>query len=283
MPACISSLDSNALALRLAELAGEERKVQADFLLHLAEFEARRAYVEAGYSSLWGYCLEVLHLREGAAGRRIGAMRVLVRFPRLEGALRDGRLSLSTVVVLAPVLTDENVNALLARAAFRTKREVEELVVSLEPRTAPTPGIRKLSGRAPAGEPASLALEVRAAAPDRASDAVEERAEPAAIAASIAETRSPPAPAIDRRRRAELEPVAQDRWSLRATVDRAFKDDLETLRRLLAHKIPDGDLTKVLHEAIRCATERHGKRRGAVPPARTTSRPTPPSRKTRAP
>jgi len=124
MPAPIpASLDSNALALRLAELAGEEREVQVDFLLHLAEFDARRAYLEAGHSSLWAYCLEVLHLREGASGRRIGAMRVLVRFPRLEAALRDGRLSLSTIVVLGPVLTHENLDALLARAAFRAEDE----------------------------------------------------------------------------------------------------------------------------------------------------------------
>ncbi len=94
MPTAIpSSLDSHALALRLSELAGEEREVQADFLLHLAVFDARRAYLEAGHSSLWSYCLEVLHLREGAAGRRIGAMRVLTRFPCLEAALREGRLS----------------------------------------------------------------------------------------------------------------------------------------------------------------------------------------------
>ena len=152
MPAPVpSSLDSNALALRLAELAGEEREereVQVDFLLHLAVFDARRAYLEAGHSSLWAYCLEVLHLREGAAGRRIGAMRVLVRFPRLEAALRDGRLALSTLIILGPVLTEENLDALLASAAFRTKREVEELVVSLRPRPAPAPGIRKLAAKA---------------------------------------------------------------------------------------------------------------------------------------
>jgi hypothetical protein len=36
---------------------------------------------------------------------------------------------------------------------------------------------------------------------------------------------------------------------------------------LLSHKIPDGDLAAVLHEAIRCGIEKHGKRRGAVAPA----------------
>jgi hypothetical protein len=40
---------------------------------------------------LWDYLLRVLHLREGAAFRRIAAMRVLRRLPVVAEALRDGR------------------------------------------------------------------------------------------------------------------------------------------------------------------------------------------------
>jgi 5-methylcytosine-specific restriction endonuclease McrA len=69
--------------------------------------------------------------------------------------------------------------------------------------------------------------------------------------------------------------VTDSQWSLRVTIDRACKEDLETLASLLAHKIPDGDLAAVLHEAIRCAVEKHGKRRGAVAPAKKVSRKTP--------
>jgi hypothetical protein len=68
-----SSLDSAALAGRLRDLAGDERNVPVDFLLHLDEFDRRRAYLEVGYGSLWEYCLRALHLREGAAGRRIAS------------------------------------------------------------------------------------------------------------------------------------------------------------------------------------------------------------------
>ena len=101
-----ASLATKDLARRLSELAGDERNVLVDFLLHLAEFDSRRAYLDAGYRSLWEWCLSVLHLREGAAGRRIAAMKVLRQFPRLEAPLRDGRLSGSTVTLLAPLLTD---------------------------------------------------------------------------------------------------------------------------------------------------------------------------------
>ncbi|WP_242361911.1 MULTISPECIES: HNH endonuclease, partial [Anaeromyxobacter] len=34
--------------------------------------------------------------------------------------------------------------------------------------------------------------------------------------------------------------------------------------------VPDGDLAAVLHEAIRCAIQKHGKRKGAVAPERKT-------------
>ena len=140
-----SSLDARSLARRLGELAGEERHVQVEFLLHLGEFDRRRAWLELGYGSLWTWCLEVLHLREGAAGRRIGAMKVLRRFPGLADALRDGRLCLSTLVLLGQVLTEENVDELVAPAAFRTMAEVDHLVASRKPRPAPREGIRKLS------------------------------------------------------------------------------------------------------------------------------------------
>ncbi len=151
-----ASLDSSVLAVRLRELAGEERNVQVDFLLHLDEFDRRRAFVEAGHASLWAYCLKVLHLREGATGRRIQAMRVLRRFPSLEAPLRDGRVCLSTVALLGQVLTDENADDLVARAAYRTRAEVEHLVVSIQARTAPRAGIRKLPERAPAQASAAL-------------------------------------------------------------------------------------------------------------------------------
>ncbi|WP_242360615.1 HNH endonuclease [Anaeromyxobacter sp. SG17] len=266
-----ASLESNALAIRLRELAGEERAVQVDFLLHLNEFDRRRAFVEVGHASLWAYCLEALHLREGAAGRRIQAMRVLRRFPILEASLRDGRLCLSTVALLGQVLTEENVDHLLTRAAFRTRSEVEHLVASVQSRTAPRAGLRKLPERAPAT--VSIPLELP--------EAERSEAATAATAPAPAEPTLDPGPAtgslpetslvhVQPKRRAETLAVSESHWSLRVTLDRACKEDLETLRSLLSHKVPDGDLAAVLHEAIRCAIEKHGKRKGAVAPERKT-------------
>ncbi len=255
----LSSLDARSLARRLGELAGEERHVQVEFLLHLDEFDRRRAWLELGYGSLWTWCLEVLHLREGAAGRRIGAMKVLRRFPGLAGALRDGRLCLSTLALLGQVLTEENADELVARAAFRTMAEVDHLVASLKPRPAPREGIRKLP------EPGRTAPE--ASKPVTTSTSKGEAVAGPGTASLPAE---PPPALIEahRPRTAEMRAVSEGQWSLRATIDRACKDDLETLTMLLSHKVRRGDLAAVLHEAIRCGLEKHGKRKGAVRPGR---------------
>jgi 5-methylcytosine-specific restriction endonuclease McrA len=264
-----ASLDSTALSRRLGELAGHERKVQVEFLLHLEEYDRRRAWAEAGYPSLWEWCLRVLHLREGAAGRRIAAMRVLRRLPRLAKALRDGRLSLSTVTLLGPVLTEENREEVLARAAYLTKAETEHLVVSLQPRTAPKEGLRLLSPSRAVSSPSSAA-QVSSAAPPRETPPPHQ--EPPAL--TNPPDRCHPRPSS----RAILEPVSADTYSLRATVDSAFKKDLDQLKALLAHKFPDGDLGAVLREAVQCALAKHGKRKGAVEPSRKRKSPPPKER-----
>jgi 5-methylcytosine-specific restriction endonuclease McrA len=174
-------------------------------------------------------------------------MRVLRDFPELEAPLRDGRLSLTTAVTLRPVLTPENLDEMVARAAFKTDERTRHLVASLQPRPPPREGIRKLP--APAAG-------LTATAPDP-TEAPAAEPEPFALA--------PPARPQSR---PSLDPVSADQWSVRFTADAAFREDLETLKSLLSHKIPDGNLTAVLREAVRCAIARHGKRRGAVKPER---------------
>ena len=183
-------------------------------------------------------------------------MRVLRRFPALAGALREGRLCLSTLAALGSVLTAENCEEVVARAAFMTKAEVEHLVVSLQPRTAPREGLRHTSSASQSS-----------AAPRRSTPPPQQ--EPSASAnppdRGCRSEPPPPAPAPSR---PTLDPVSSSTYSLRVTLDADFKKDLDQLRSLLAHKVPDGDLGSVLHEAVKCALEKHGKRKGAVEPSR---------------
>jgi len=252
-----ASLDSAALSRRLSELAGHEREVQVEFLLHLEEYDRRRAFLEEGYDSLWAYCQRALLLREGPASLRINAMRVLRRFPAVSEMLRDGRLCLTTVRLLEPLLTDDSAPDLLARAAGKSKADVERLIVSIQPRAIPKEGVRKLADRSGAATAAALPL---AARPVELAATTDAPPEPVAI---------PPAPATVKR--ATLRAVAEDTFSLTVTVDTAFKAELDELKALLSHKIPSGNVGAVLREAVRCAIEKHGKRKGAVEPARKVS------------
>ncbi|MGC4000424.1 MAG: HNH endonuclease signature motif containing protein [Anaeromyxobacter sp.] len=257
----LDALDNSSLVAHLQSLAGDERGIKVECLLALAEVERRKFYLDLGYPSLWAFCREVLRLPEGGAWRRIAAMRLLSRFPSLEGPLREGRLSLTTLAMLREVMTEQNLEELVGQAAFKSKAEVERLVVTIQPREAPKDGVRRVAGPGPKAVVAAPAPAPAAPAPA-----------PEPALASSAATREPatepfvlsaPAPA-SAPSRPELHPVNAEQWSLRVTLDGAAHADLETLRELLSHKIPDGNLGDVLKEALRCAIEKHAKRKGAV-------------------
>jgi len=269
-PAALPSLSSAAIARRLTDLCRAERNLQADFLLHLAAFDERRAYLEAGYGSLWTYCLEALHLRESAAGRRIAAMKVLRRLPALEAPLRDGRLCLSTAALLGPVLTEENLERLVAQAAFKSKADTEKLLVSIQPRVAPAEGIRRL----PSSGSLALATGGAPGVAARSADVVELNAAAASSTTVGAQSPAPPAGATTARSvrgpdgdRAEIRPISDDLFSLRVTIDASCKAELDLLISLLSHSTR-GKLSAVLREAIRCAIAKHGKRKGLIEPER---------------
>ena len=117
-------LADDALTAELGLLAGREREATAAFIVHLAEFDARRLYEGAGYQSMFSYCRAVLRLSEDAAYNRIKAARAARLFPAIVAMLADGQLSPTTVRLLAPHLTVENHEALLAAAAGKGKHDV---------------------------------------------------------------------------------------------------------------------------------------------------------------
>src|SRR5262245_42713030 len=73
------------------------RRCTADLIALLAEVDARKLYHGEGYSSLFTYCTEALHLSEPAAYIRIAAARVVRRLPVVLGMLTNGDVSLTTI------------------------------------------------------------------------------------------------------------------------------------------------------------------------------------------
>src|SRR5262245_44497255 len=93
-----------------------ESNATALVLAHLAEVDARKLYLPAAYPSMFAYCVERLHLSEDAASKRIHAARAAHRFPALFEAVAKGWLHLCGVVLLAPYLSPENADELIAGA-----------------------------------------------------------------------------------------------------------------------------------------------------------------------
>ena len=79
----LAHVSDAALVRRLAELVVRDRVITATLLAYIAEVDARRLYVPAGYPSMHAYCVEALHLSENAAYRRIRAARTAREFPAL--------------------------------------------------------------------------------------------------------------------------------------------------------------------------------------------------------
>lgn len=140
----LQSLSDDELLRRLSDLLSQSRLVESDLIAHIAEVDERRLYASQASSSMFSYCTEVLNLSEDEAYERITASR---KYPMLLEMLRDGRLHLSGIGKLAPHLTEENCKSLLARAAHKTKRQIEELLVELSPKPDVPSLIRKLPDR----------------------------------------------------------------------------------------------------------------------------------------
>src|SRR5262245_35551205 len=85
-----ASLSDSELLAHTARAANVERQSTAELLALLAEVDLRRLYLGLGYSSLFTYCTQALHLSESAAYARITAARASRSLPSILTHLREG-------------------------------------------------------------------------------------------------------------------------------------------------------------------------------------------------
>ncbi len=124
-PSLPTDLSDRDLLVELERAAALERHVTARLIALLMEVDTRRLYAGQGYSSLFTYCVQRLHLSEHAAYLRIEAARSARRFPTIVDRLADGSLHLTAVSLLGPHLTPANHVVLLDSATHKSKRDVE--------------------------------------------------------------------------------------------------------------------------------------------------------------
>src|SRR3990172_2061302 len=137
-------LSNQELIDALPILVQRESQAIAELVAPLAEVDSRRLYRDQAFPSMHQYCVDALHLSEGAAYKRITAARTARRFPVILEMIAGGRLHLSAVCLLAPHLTEENHPTLLEAAVHRSKRRVELLMAERFPKPDVPQSIRKL-------------------------------------------------------------------------------------------------------------------------------------------
>ncbi|MGB8929883.1 MAG: HNH endonuclease, partial [Anaeromyxobacteraceae bacterium] len=254
------------LADRLASLLRREQGAMAEFLLALADFDAKRSWEELGYTSLFYFLHRGLKLSAGAAFHRKAAAELIQRFPEVAEPLRDGRLCLSSVVEVARVVTRENVAQALPRFFHTSKQEAKAVAAELAPREVlPQRVVLTAVARPAAANVAANKLPAPAAAPPLPTRALGQalhldetvRLQEAAPLVSLPAL-STPAPAP----RSSTEPLTADLRRLHVTVSRRFTDKLDAARDALSHSHPGADVETILEAGLDLLLERAAKRRG---------------------
>ena len=262
-----TQLSDAELIAEVTRFAGCEHEATAQLVAHLAELDARRLYLGAGFSSLFAYCCEVLRLSERETYNRIEAARAGRRFPMVFDLLAEGAVNLTTVRLLAPQLTDDNHRELLAAASHHSKRDVEELIARRFPRPDIASSLRKLP--APKSAPAPPADPTCDTAPPVASTEGAPPPQPAVILL-------PPA------RRDVVAPLAPDRYEVRFTASAGTREKLRLAQDLLRHALPTGDIAAIVDRALTALLEELARKKFAAvklpPRARGQSSTSPVSR-----
>src|SRR5262245_12045098 len=250
----LTHLSDGTLLRDLTALVARDRKTTAELLAHLAEVDARRLYLSAGYPSMHAYCEQKLRLSEDAANKRIRVARKAREVPALFGAIAEGRLHLSGVILLASHLTPDNADELIAAADRKSKAQIEMLIAARQPSTEELPMVETFTV-----EDAAARL---VAAPD-----------PSPVA-PVAKNQPAPGPAVAIPKRSKVEPIAQERYVLRACLGQGTLDKLRRVQSLLSHKIPNGDLPAVLDRILDLAIEQLEKKKfGASSKPRPSKKP----------
>ena len=230
------------LADHVVELEYNSRAVRhnaenAVFLSWLAEFDERRLFEGAGYTSMRQYCIQKSRMSEPIACNYIRVARAGRAFPTIFPALAEGRLHMCGVILLASSLTPDSADELLAAAAWKSKLEIDRM---LKDRAAPV------------SEPV-LPLSTPAAEPTWApSEPIDTKVEAQLFPGTPVPSTTPelPLPKEPPSLRGRVSPLSHGYSELSATLDDEATRALEDARALLGHSLPSGSIPHVIKRAL---------------------------------
>lgn len=252
-----STLGDRELLALMARISAAERTLTAHALAYLTDIQRRKLYAEAGYPSMFAYCVGELRYSEATAYRRLQSADALNRFPGILPLLKRGDLTVCALSIIAKHLTPENSGRLLDQAAGKSARDVLRLAATLAPRPDTSDSMRL----APAAKREAHSVETQdrhlAPSPGPSTEpapkpALSMEPEPS-VGQTPRRTDSPgepfhPAPNTPQPRPQTMTPRSPERVFFSFTGSEELRLVVKRLQELLWHKYPAGRLEDILLE-----------------------------------
>ena len=151
---CKTLSDSNLLQ-ELHNQVRTERESGIAVLHCLREIEIRQLHLKRGFGSLHEFLVTKLRYSDGAAHRRLNAMRLMRDLPQVEAKLSEGVVNLSTVSQLqdfiraevrreGPVTSAQKLE-LLESISGKSSRETQALLAERSPESAAPERVKMIS------------------------------------------------------------------------------------------------------------------------------------------
>lgn len=244
-------MSDDELEKSLRFLAHHEKRAIARLLAHLAVFDERQIAMQRKGQSLFDYCVHDLRYDEGDAFRRIRGARVAVKYPIALDHLENGKLSLTSLVVLHPILKPENFRDWFQKAEGKTRKQLEVIVASVFPEQDKPDFMRRLPPGYPTivPSPPETAVDVL---PSASFDSGQAPSEWLAIPAPTAPTG---------RVWQDVYPISSDRVRIGFDAAATLMRLIERARQLLRHKYPEGRLEDVMLDVLETFLERRDPQR----------------------
>jgi hypothetical protein len=184
-----------------------------------------------------------LRFSEAAACNRIKTARAARKFPVILDLLANGSVNLTTIRLLAPHLTPDNHQAILAEAKGMTRRQVDKLVARLSPQPDVPTSIRKLPApnAIPAASASVVTTDVMEMAATRSTAQESVTCVPAGSQTTTATAST---------QRPTIAPLAPERYRVQFTIGQTTEEQLRRLQDLLRREIPDGDPGAIFVRAL---------------------------------
>ena len=255
----VSGLSDDRLLEQTGNLARLDHQVHVFVIDHLCEIEARRLYLDRGFSSLFDYVKRGLGYSDAATWRRINAMKLCARIEGVRERLWDGSLTLDAAAQLQAAF--ERRDRLQGRDGERARTaRAAGHGSAMRPNGLAPPAPTRSAERKPEPEPGPvLDLSAQKALVEQA--AGKSTREVTKMLADVDPALAVPA---DR-----VRPLGEGRWELKAVIDAECERGLEQLKGLLSHVDPRMTLGQLVARLVREGLDRHNPAR---PPRRPRTR-----------